>query len=185
MTAVLAICVAVTFAVSLYLLLGRELKGIAMGVFLLGHAANLCIIAQSGSPVIGETAEVVAVVPAAEPDASLAPPLDSLSVGVESLHEGVAVARRRFEVEPLKGPPILDKEHGHAIAPDPAKMVDPLPQALILTAIVIGFAVMGFLLALIVVTGRGGGTLDVEELASDGAQPPHRDMEADATGGAA
>ena len=51
MTMVLAICVAVTFAVSIYLMLGRELKGVAMGVFLLGHAANLSIIAMSGSPV--------------------------------------------------------------------------------------------------------------------------------------
>ena len=30
MTMVLAICVAVTFAVSIYLMLGRELKGLAM-----------------------------------------------------------------------------------------------------------------------------------------------------------
>ena len=40
MTMVIAICVAVTFGVSIYLMLGRELKGIAMGVFLMGHAAN-------------------------------------------------------------------------------------------------------------------------------------------------
>ena len=41
MTAILAICVAVLVSTSLYLMLGRELKAVAMGVFLLGHAANL------------------------------------------------------------------------------------------------------------------------------------------------
>ncbi len=52
MTFVLAICVAVCFAVSVYLLLGRDLKGVAMGVFLIGHAANLSIMAMSGSPAL-------------------------------------------------------------------------------------------------------------------------------------
>ena len=50
------------------------------------------------------------------------------------------------------------------------QLVDPLPQALILTAIVIGFAVQGVLLALLVVTWRRSGTLDVRELASATAE---------------
>ena len=71
MTMVLAICVAVTFAVSIYLMLGRELKGVAMGVFLLGHAANLSIIAMSGSPVLNErSAEVASAAGSEEPQAS-------------------------------------------------------------------------------------------------------------------
>lgn len=120
MTAVLAITVGVTFAVSIYLMLDRELKSIAMGVFLIGHAANLSILAMSGSPVL-ENGE-------------------------------------------LKRPPILGAgEH----------LADPLPQALILTAIVIGFAVMGFLLTLIVVTGRKTETLNVDQLAKE--QRPHDD----------
>jgi len=122
MTVILAICVAVTFAVSIYLMTGRELKSIAMGVFLLGHAANLSIIAMSRTPV-------------------------------------------RHEPQLLKGPPILTASF------DPAQpmsqIVDPLPQALILTAIVIGFAVMAFLLSLLVVTSRQAGTLSVEELAME------------------
>ena len=44
-------------------------------------------------------------------------------------------------------------------------MVDPLPQALILTAIVIGFGVMAFLLTLLVVTNRKAGTIEVSDLA--------------------
>ena len=42
---------------------------------------------------------------------------------------------------------------------------DPLPQALVLTAIVIGFAVQAFLLTLLVITWRRGGTLELDELA--------------------
>lgn len=125
MTVVLSICVAVTFGVSVFLLLSRELKGIAMGVFLIGHAANLSIIAMSGSPVV-------------RPE------------GPDSVPD-------------FKTAPILTD---HQPIPDPlAIMVDPLPQALILTAIVIGFGVMGFLLALIIVTGRSTGTLETDALA--------------------
>ena len=116
MTLVLAVCVTVTFGVSIYLMLDRELKSIAMGVFLLGHAANLSIIAMSGSPVMADA-----------PGG-------------------------------MKRPPILT-------GADPLTLVDPLPQALILTAIVIGFGVMGFLLTLTVVTGRKTQTLNVDVLA--------------------
>ena len=138
MTLILAICVAVTFGVSIYMMLGRELLGLAIGVFLIGHAANLSIIAMSGSPVI--------------------------------VHEQMS------ETPELKSPPIVkNSEQAHEWAEakmaDPTfnplekDIVDPLPQALILTAIVIGFAVMGFLLTLIVLTQRKAETLDVNELA--------------------
>jgi len=113
MTLVLAVCVATLVTVSVYLMLSRELKSIAMGVFLLGHGANLAIIAMSGSPV--------------------------------SLVKG------------LRDAPILGG----------ADLVDPLPQALILTAIVINFAVMGFLLTLLIVTARRTSTLNVDQLAKE------------------
>lgn len=124
MTIVAAICVGVIVAVSVYLLLGQELKGIAMGVFLLGHAANLSILTMSKSPVKFDHGE-----------------------------------------PGIKDPPLLTDEHlhpGHALE----TIVDPLPQALILTAIVIGFAVMGFLLTLIVSAGRQTGTLNTADLAT-------------------
>jgi multicomponent Na+:H+ antiporter subunit C len=123
MTTVLAICVTVIVTVSVYLMLSRELKSIAMGVFLLGHGANLAIIAMSGSPVL----------PGGD----------------------------------LRQPPILGGEN----------LVDALPQALILTAIVINFAVMGFLLTLLVVTARKTGTLNVDELALE--DPPVASPEPD------
>ena len=128
----LCCCVAVCFGVSAYLLLSREMKAVAMGVFLLSHAANLAILAVSGSPVIP---------------------------GTDGGGDG------------LKRPPVS----GYAFDADlrsgevPAAlgvMVDPLPQALILTAIVIGFAVMGLTLTLLVVTARAAGSMDVAELAA-------------------
>lgn len=140
MIMVLAICVAVTFGVSAYLLLGRELKGVAMGVFLLGHAANMAILAASGSPMLdGEAGAKRAPVSDAAFDASL---------------------RDGTIDNPL------------------SVMVDPVPQALILTAIVIGFAVMGFLLSLLVVTSRNVGTLTLDELAKVHDDQPDEDVDA-------
>lgn len=136
MTMVLAICVAVTFSVSIYLMLGRELKGVAMGVFLLGHAANLSIIAMSGSPVL--TGDPV-----------------SHAEHIEHV----------VDSPKMKDPPILASTEPNT---QPlSQMVDPLPQALILTAIVIGFGVMGFLLTLLVVTNRKTKTIEVSELAEE------------------
>jgi multicomponent Na+:H+ antiporter subunit C len=136
MTFILAICVAVIFAVSVYLLLGKELKGVVMGIFLISHAANLCILAQSGSPVTA-----------------------SPTVGDDR----------------LKAPPILDHGHypDHAAGVDAlATVVDPLPQALILTAIVISFAVMAFLLTLVILTARNSETLDIDELGREQRSTP-------------
>ncbi|MBX2851692.1 MAG: sodium:proton antiporter [Phycisphaeraceae bacterium] len=141
MTMVLAICVAVTFAVSIYLMLGRELKGVAMGVFLLSHAANLSILAMSGSPMMTH----------AQQEAEVAAENGSHAHIVDS---------------PLmKDPPILASQYANE---QPlATMVDPLPQALILTAIVISFGVMAFLLTLLVVTNRKTQTIEVADLAEE------------------
>ncbi|XAL99974.1 NADH-quinone oxidoreductase subunit K [Phycisphaeraceae bacterium D3-23] len=140
MTFVLAICVAVTFGVSIYLMLGRELKGIAMGVFLMSHAANLSIIAMSGSPI--------------QPKQQVQ-------------HDGAVAA----ELLPaaVKKPPVLESHE--PLAQPLAQIVDPLPQALILTAIVIGFGVMAFLLTLIVVTSRTTQTIEIEDLANEPGKP--------------
>src|SRR5688500_19402261 len=110
MSLLIAVTVGVIFAASVFLLTGRELKGVAMGVFLLGHGANLAIIAVSRSPL-------------------------------------------------RKVPPILGE--GGAIR---GNEVDPLPQALILTAIVIGFAVQAFLLSMLVLIWRRNRTLKLDDL---------------------
>ena len=116
MSVLTALAVGVLFAVSVYLMLGGELRSVCMGVFLLGHGATLAILSSSTSPT-------------------------------------------------GKLPPILG-EHV-----DLATVVDPLPQALILTAIVIGFAVQAFLLTLLILTWRRARTLTIDDLAME--NPEH------------
>lgn len=53
-------------------------------------------------------------------------------------------------------PPVIDP----AIGPDPNAYVNPLPHLMILTALVVGVAVIGVALALIVTIHRSFGTLD-------------------------
>lgn len=124
MTPILSLCIAVIFGVGVYLMTSRQLKSIAIGVFILGHGANLGILAMSGQPLFHRA------------DGTLG----------------------------LKGPPIL----GATSVP-----VDPLPQALILTAIVISFAVMGFLLTLLVVTHRRTGMIATDSLQREGREAAH------------
>ncbi|HDO26499.1 MAG TPA: cation:proton antiporter [Bacteroidetes bacterium] len=47
---------------------------------------------------------------------------------------------------------------------NPIKMVDPVPQALVLTAIVIGFGVTAVALALVIRLYRHHGTLNIDEI---------------------
>jgi multicomponent Na+:H+ antiporter subunit C len=110
MELVLAIVVGGLFAAGLYTILRRSIVRIAIGLILLGHAANLLIftaarLTRYQPPVIAADAEVV-VQPAA----------------------------------------------------------DPLPQALILTAIVISFGVLAFALVLIQRVYQAAGTDDLDSL---------------------
>lgn len=118
MTVLTCLMIGVIFAASAYLLLGRELKEVVMGILLIGHGANLAIIAAARSPV-------------------------------------------------GKLPPVLGDEV------DPSQLVDPLPQALILTAIVIGLAVQALLLTILVATWRCQRTLEIDELAVDPQREQH------------
>lgn len=58
--------------------------------------------------------------------------------------------------------PVIDP----TVGPDPDAYVNPLPHLLILTALVVGVAVIGVALALIVVIRRAYGTLDDVELSA-------------------
>lgn len=102
-----AIAVAILVAAGVYLLLQRGLVRVTIGFILLGHAANIVVVAAGGM-------------------------------------------QRRSA--PLLG-------HGEV-----EQMADPLPQAFVLTAIVITFGVTVYLLAL----ARGGGEADP---AADTADP--------------
>ncbi|WP_459614475.1 Na+/H+ antiporter subunit C [Bordetella sp. 2513F-2] len=59
-------------------------------------------------------------------------------------------------------PPVIDP----AVAPDPSQMADPLPQALVLTAIVIGFATTALFLVVLLASRGLTGTDHV-----DGQEP--------------
>jgi multicomponent Na+:H+ antiporter subunit C len=52
--------------------------------------------------------------------------------------------------------------HGHGV--DPSRMVNPLPQSLILTAIVVAVSVTALALSLVILLYRQFGTLDVSRL---------------------
>ena len=65
MTLLTCTMVGVIFAAATYLMLGRELKGVCMGVFLMGHGANLAIISTSRSP-IGREPPVLGLAPLTE-----------------------------------------------------------------------------------------------------------------------
>jgi multicomponent Na+:H+ antiporter subunit C len=57
--------------------------------------------------------------------------------------------------------PVRSPELGSA---DPALYINPLPQVIVLTAIVVGVAITGVALSLLLVAYRRYGTLDEEEL---------------------
>lgn len=116
MEALLALAFGALLAGGTYLLLARTLLRVAVGLLLLGNAANLAIFAAGR--VLGRAPPVV------EP-------------GAAALAEGAA---------------------------------NPLPQALVLTAIVISFGLTAFTLVLVHAAHRAYGTVDPDALRE--AEPP-------------
>jgi len=112
MELILSVLVGVLFAAALYTMLRRSIVRLAIGLTLLGHAANLLIFTVSG------------------------------------------VTRR--------GPPIV----GEGRTAPLIDSADPVPQALILTAIVISFGVLAFLLVLVKRVYQTVGSDDSDELVS-------------------
>ena len=110
MELMLSILVGVLFAASLYTMLRRSIVRLAIGVTLLGHAANLLIFTVSG---LSRT-----------------------------------------------GPPVVEANATRPLVGS----ADPVPQALILTAIVISFGVLAFLLVLIQRVYQTLGTDDSDEM---------------------
>lgn len=68
-----------------------------------------------------------------------------------------------------RAPPPIVPPGGEVLPPDAA---DPLPQALILTAIVIGFGVLAFFIALAARTYRVSGTDDPDQLSTTDRETP-------------
>jgi multicomponent Na+:H+ antiporter subunit C len=110
MALLLAVTVGVLYACGVYLLLRRSLVKLVIGLVLLGHAANLLIMAAAGV---------------------------------------------------TRGRPPLVAEGAAALLPPYA---DPLPQALILTAIVIGFGLQAFALVLLKRAHQAVGTDDLDAM---------------------
>jgi multicomponent Na+:H+ antiporter subunit C len=106
----LAITVGALYACGVYLLLRRSIVKMVLGLVLLGHAANLLIMAAGG------------------------------------------IMRGR--------PPIVAAEATALLPP----YADPLPQALVLTAIVIGFGVQAFALVLLKRAHQAAGTDDLDAM---------------------
>ncbi len=112
MEVVLAVVVGALFAAGLYMLLRRSIVRLAIGLVLLGHAANLLIFASAGLT--------------------------------------------------RENPPVIAPGADAPIQPT----ADPLPQALILTAIVISFGVVAFALVLVHRVYQVLGTDDLDDLTS-------------------
>ena len=107
---VLAVVIGILYASGLYLMMGRSMGKLIVGLVLIGQAANLLIFTAGGLT-------------------RASPPFIH--------HEAISA-------------------HAH--------MADPIPQALILTAIVIGFGVLAFALVLVHRTIQSVGTYDLDDM---------------------
>lgn len=123
-----AIAVGVLVAAGVYLLLQRGLVRITFGFVLLGHAANVLLLASGGMDLRG------------------VPLIGSGPIG---------------------------------------QMADPLPQAFVLTAIVITFGLTVYLLALARSSVGAAEESDTESSPTAASAPPAADQEPDRDGGAA
>jgi multicomponent Na+:H+ antiporter subunit C len=110
MEILLAFLIGGLYAAGLYLMLGRSIGKLIVGLVLLGQAANLLIFTA------GRLTRAI--------------------------------------------PPIIPEGALHAQPP----YADPIPQALILTAIVIGFGVLAFALVLVHRTFQTVGTYDLDDM---------------------
>ena len=110
MEIILAVVIGILYASGLYLMMGRSMGKLVVGLVLISQAANLLIFTAGG-------------------------------------------LTRAL-------PPFISH---HTLQPD-APYADPIPQALILTAIVIGFGVLAFALVLVHRTIQTVGTYDLDDM---------------------
>lgn len=91
--------------------------------------------------------------------------LSILDSGVNLLF--ITVGYIANKTAPIFSPTVMEKFHNDvlaAAAASPQEMVDPVPQALVLTAIVIGFGVTAVALALVLRLYRHHNTTNIEEI---------------------
>jgi multicomponent Na+:H+ antiporter subunit C len=134
MTFLLAVAIGVLYAAAVYMLLRRSIAKLLIGIALLGHATNLLVFVAGGSTRLA--------LPPVLPEEQVAP-----------------------ESEPPRTKAVLAPPFVLPRTPiDKAAYADPLPQAMVLTAIVISF---GFLAFVVTLLSRNAGHLtsdDVDEM---------------------
>lgn len=151
MELLLALVVGTLYASGIYLLLKRRLAQIIVGLSMLANASNLLIFTSAGltrdhAPILVEPAT------ATEPALSSAAPAPATP-------EQPPVAVAEENPEAFTEQPVLPPERRYA---------DPVPQALVLTAIVIGFGVLAFSLVLAHRVHLSAGTDDVDSITTGG-----------------
>lgn len=158
MEAVFCVLVGLFFAVSIYLMLSAHLVRILIGVSILSNAVNLLIftagrLTEAAPPVLAEAGAKLEDPSARAASATLGMPLP---------------------IEPIAPEATVPMPSGTAaqVAADAfAATANPLPQALILTAIVISFSIFAFLLVLAFRAYQSVGTDLVDEMRT--AEPGH------------
>lgn len=144
----LAIVVGSLYATGIYLMLGRSLFRLVVGLVLLSHGANLLIFTTGGlvrghPPIIPATAEK-----SPKKEEGVPKPKDSFLSRAESSDATS---------------PAPEEISSSNIFPS-SRFADPLPQALILTSIVISFGVLAFALVLFHRTYQVIGSDDPDKL---------------------
>ena len=143
MEAVFALVVGIFFATSVYLMLSKNIIRILLGVSVFGNAVNLFIFTCG---------RLTAAAPPILSDSGAGSRDPELAAGMEPVSQGADQALH----------------HGMDLA---ANVANPLPQALILTAIVISFSIFAFLLVL---AFRAFEVLETDEVdAMRAAEPGH------------
>lgn len=137
MELILALTIGVLFAVAAYLLLRRSIVKMILGIVVMSQAVNLLILTAAGLTQGG--------VPFVAAPASVA---DAAPSGLGASAAGAKAAGLGDGAESRLG----------------AAAADPLPQALILTAIVISFGVLAFTLAMSLRADQTVGTDDLDAM---------------------
>jgi len=156
METVLCVVVGLFFAASIYLLLSRQLVRVLLGVSILSNAVNLLIFTS------GRLTE--AAPPVLSTDGSGGPQVPHTADAIRAAETTLASLPG---APALSGHPAVDYVRVASEATDGAvasAAANPLPQALILTAIVIAFAIFAFLLVLTFRAYQILGTDDMNEM---------------------
>lgn len=139
MTLILAVTIGVLYATSVYMLLRRSIAKLLIGIALLGHATNLLVFVAGGSTRL-----------------ALPPVLPEEQATLETQSpEGPSPKSKAVLSPPFVLPrtPI-----------DNAAYADPLPQAMVLTAIVISFGFLAFVITLLSRNASHLSSDDVDEM---------------------